>query len=242
MNSAITAIVVDDEYHCIENLVHYINELCPRIKIVGTGSDVAAFEALVVAQNPDLAFLDIHLFGQNIFDVLPAKGSSVVPVFVTAYADHALSAFKANALDYLLKPLEAQEISRCYEKICQYFGIGREEAQNSDSKKIKLKDGDEIYLITLSDIILLRAKGFYTEVFFNYRQGSRQLLLSKPLSLVCEEWSDEDLMRVHRSYAVNLRKIERVIRANSGISVQIAGHTIPISKPNFEAFRNRYCD
>lgn len=242
MNDPITAIIVDDEYHCIENLVHYLNELCPRIKIVGTGSDVHEFQKLLEEVKPELAFLDIHLFGQKIFDVLPQQATNVVPVFVTAYTDHAMSAFKANALDYLLKPLEAQEISRCYEKICHYFGGIRKQTTSSESKKIKLREGEEIFLTTLSEVVLLKARGFYTEVFFKHKTGIKQILLSKPLSTLCEEWTDPDLLRIHRSYAVNLRRIDSVSRANSGISLHVAGQTVPVSKSKFEEFRDRYRD
>lgn len=242
MNNSITAIIVDDEYHCIENLVHYLRELCPRITIVGTGSDIPEFRKLVKEWKPDLAFLDIHLFGQSIFDALPQERTSPVPVFVTAYADHALSAFKVNALDYLLKPLEAKEISRCYEKICHYFSNPRTESVYADSKKIKLREGEEVFLTTVSDVVLLKARGFYTEVYFKYKNSIRQVLLSKPLSALCDEWEDPELFRVHRSFAVNLRKIDSVSRASSGISLHVAGQVVPVSKSKFEEFRERYRD
>lgn len=242
MNNPIRAIIVDDEHHCIENLVHYLNELCPRIQIAATGSDVEEFQRLVEETKPELAFLDIHLFGQNIFDALPAVGSGVVPVFVTAYTDHAMSAFRANALDYLLKPLEAQEIQRCYEKICNYFDGSRSASPLAESKKIKLRDGEEIFLTTLSEVLLLKARGFYTEVYFKHKSGIRQILLSKPLSSLCEEWTDPEILRVHRSYAVNIRRIDSVSRANAGISLHIAGQTVPVSKSKFDEFRSRYRD
>lgn len=242
MNKAITAIIIDDEYHCIENLVHYLNELCPRINIVGSGTDGSAFRRLVNEYKPEVAFLDIHLMGHTIFDALGSESATPVPVFVTAYADHALSAFKVNALDYLLKPLEAKEISRCYDKICHYFDGSVSETISAETKKIKLREGDEIFLTTLSEVLLLKASGFYTEVYFKYKMGIRQILLSKPLSSLCEEWNHPDLLRIHRSFAVNLRKIENVYRSASGISVQIAGHTVPISKSKFEEFRDRYRD
>ena len=154
MENVINTLLVDDEVGCLDNLRHYLAFNCPRIHIVATAGNTETAARLLNTLPVDLAFFDVHLFDQNVFDVLPHINKHNIPVvFVTAYEQYALSAFKASALDYLLKPLETSEVLRSYEKVVHYFdglkaGIAKQQLLSAPcNKKITLRHGENIYRI-----------------------------------------------------------------------------------------------
>jgi two-component system LytT family response regulator len=124
-NKRINAIIVDDEKGCISNLRDHLLKMCPDIYIIATGTSLQEALDQAAGQKVDLAFLDIELFNDNIFNSLPTSETiNFKIVFVTAYAQYALKAIKVEALDYLLKPLADDEILECYAKIKRFFFRG----------------------------------------------------------------------------------------------------------------------
>lgn len=242
MLQRIRAIIVDDESHCIENLRYHISKHCDRLDICGTGTDVRSLLQLCADSKPDVAFLDIHLFDINILDVMHALPPGIAIVFVTAYDKHALDAFRASAIDYLLKPIDAAEIKRCYEKIVHFIdGRNLQSSITYPSKNIQLRSGDSLFIIRTSEILLLNAKGFYTEVIFLHKGVTRSILLSKPLTMTCKDFNDENLVRIHRSHAVNVRRIEHITRGVSGmLTVTISCYNVPVSKSQARQFKDKY--
>ncbi len=241
MARTISAILVDDEPGCLGNLQHYIGAYCPDIRIAGTAMDIDSAASLIREVPVDLAFLDVQLFGRTIFDLLPAEGSVDFPVvFVTAYEQYALSAFRVSALDYLLKPLEQAEILRCYTKIRRHFESLPPAAPAARSARILLRQGEYIYPTSTEQLLYLQAQGFYTNVCFLHEGKVREVMVSKPINVLHQEWENPQLMRVHRSYVINLQQVSSFRRHGGYINLRIADRTIPVAKRRVADFMEKY--
>ncbi len=121
-NKKINAIIVDDEDGCITNLNHYLSKLCPDIAIIAAGNTLKEAMEQAGAKKIDLAFLDVEIFNDNIFNLLAQNPDlDFKIVFVTAYQQYAIKAIKVEALDYILKPLLEDDILECYIKIRKHF-------------------------------------------------------------------------------------------------------------------------
>jgi two-component system LytT family response regulator len=105
------AVIVDDEPHAVRNLVSLLGKYLPQVQVAGTAHSVAKALPLVNDLKPDVLFLDIKMQGESGFDLLPEIGGyNGSVIFVTAYEDYSLKALKAGALDYLLKPIDIEEL------------------------------------------------------------------------------------------------------------------------------------
>lgn len=248
MNQIINAILVDDEIGCLENLRHYLTQYCPNLRVAGTASNLDHIPNLLKSLPVDIAFLDVHIFDRNIFDVLPSIWQADIPiVFVTAYDRYALRAFGVSAIDYLLKPLAFDDVMRCYRKIERYFDTedrkgasDRPELNTKKSKKYVIKNGDHIYALCPDDIVLLKAHGFYTEVFFEQDDRLKNVVISKPINQVHQELDSLQLLRVHRSYVINLKRVTNIRKLGVSHSVEIGHKTVPIAKKRVNAFFDQY--
>lgn len=249
MNKDIRALLVDDEYGCLTVLQHYLEANCPRINVIGTARTTAEAVQLMHTLPVDLAFLDVHLFDTNIFEISPSLWNlPIEKVFVTAYEQYAMQAFRVSALDYLLKPLGTDEVVRCYDKIERYFN-GRIAATNEKNglpaparqRKITLRHGDNVYIVKAEDLLILKAHGIYTTVYFKQGEQLKTVLVCKPINIVCRQWDIPELVRVHRSYAVNIRKVTGIRKQGYNISLEIAGaDLIPVAKRRAADFFDHY--
>lgn len=238
----INTVLVDDEAGCIDNLRFYIQEYCPALKIVNTASNLSEAKVLLADQDVALAFLDVQLFDQNIFDALQHNSrKDLVVVFVTAYEHYALNAFRVSAVDYLLKPIVSGELKSCYDKILRHFNAGSAVPPRvPKAKRIVLRDREQVFLLSIDQILVLKANGFYTQVLFEHGQNTRRIMLSKPLQAVLDDWDQPELLRVHRSYAVNTKHISGVRKMGSSVSLSIGNETIPVAKRRSNEFLDAY--
>jgi len=239
MNKNINAILVDDEPHCIENLRYYLDANCPRIHIVGTGEQPECAEKLLDNLEVDVAFFDIHLFDRNLLDWLSQSGRNIPVVFVTAYEHYALHAFRVQVVDYLLKPLETSEIKRCYNKIIHFLD-GTPVAPAPAARTVTLRQADHVFVVALHDIVMLKAGGFYTTVYFEQEGKLRSVLVAKPINLVCSEYNEPSLMRVHRSYAVNMKRISAIRKTATGVFLETVCGEVPVAKKRKADFFGSY--
>ena len=244
MHKKIAAIIVDDEKGCITNLQHYLTKLCPEINIIATGSTLK--EALTNAGNEkiDLAFLDVEIYDDNIFNALgELPGFDFKIVFVTAYQQYALKAIKVEAIDYILKPLLEDDILECYAKIKKHFmptndagKQGQEALSEKKNKKIIIKNSDNIYIIKSDDVYYMEANGFYTTITFIFNDTEKSVLLSKPMQKAEDEYQYPMFFRVHKSYIVNTAKISGLIK-DDGMNIKMINNKIiPVAKRRINDF------
>jgi len=204
----LTAIVIDDERLARRELRLLLNEFV-EISVIGEAEDLNKASDLIRKYRPDIVFLDIQLSNENGFDLLEVVEKDFELIFVTAFDEHAIRAFEINAIDYLLKPVNPERLTKTLERL---FKGGREKTECSPRKleyddRLFIEVGQRSRFLKISSIKCICADGDYTQVFTD--DGKRHLV-TKPL----KEWErrlpEQYFVRVHRSAMVNLEFIEKV--------------------------------
>lgn len=249
MNHELRTLIVDDEEFCAESLEILIKKHCPTItKIFTNSSPLNALEFL--KSNPvDLLFLDIEMPHLNGFDFLSqAGGFKGSVIFTTAYNEYAIEAFKVNAIAYLLKPVDSQELIQAVEKARENQYLRDQQAivstlkqafhiQTEEEKKIPIHTAEGIYLIPQKDIIRCESEGSYSNVIIVDR---KPILLSKNLRELEELIDSKKFFRLHKSHLVNLDHIKLVSRQEGGGVLMSDDCTVPISRSLKKSFYSRF--
>jgi len=244
LRKRIRAVIIDDEKGCISNLRHHINRYCPEIDVIAEAGNAEGMLRVFKDYVFDVAFLDIEIFDSCVFDLLNGvKNVRCEIVFVTAYEQYAVKAFKVEALDYLLKPPTRSDILDCYGKIMKRFGEKQNEVHNeaatiqSDGlKKVIIKLGENIHAIKQQDILYLKAKGSYTQVLFTINGRVEQAIVSKPIGSLEKEYDNMLFYRVHKSYIINLSKVIGIIKTDITNAKIANNEMIPIAKRRVHDF------
>lgn len=208
----IKAILIDDETHVRQDLRQKIEEHFPHdISIIGEAKSVSEGVAIIQNLNPDLVFLDIDIIGGTGFDVLtqlPSKNFELI--FVTGFNDQAIKAIKAGALDYILKPIDDDELIEAINKAIdtskkdnqleQLIKISSDYFKGTERKRIILKTSEMVHAVYEDDIIYCESEGNYTTYF---TIDSEKIIISKPIKHAEEVLSPSLFIRCHRSFLVN---------------------------------------
>lgn len=242
----IKVLIIDDENHCIVTLEHLLASF-ENVAVVATTQDSTTSKALIELHQPDLVFLDIEMPGMNGFEVisqfekLPFK-----VVFTTAYDQYALKALRLNALDYLLKPLNREDIEVALEKFQQHELLTSKDQilnlhlfhQGKMQDTIALSTQQGLLFVKIDEIMYLEASSCYTFIVMN---DSVKHLASKTLSIFEEVLLDNSLFfRPHKSHIVNLKFIKQYIRGEGGELIMKDGNNIPVSRNRKQEFLNLF--
>lgn len=235
------AILIDDENSNLENLRILLEKHCPQVTIIATAQSVR--DAVDVIENyvPDLVFLDIQMGDKTGFDVLkllPMRNFDVI--FVTAYDQYGIEAIKFAALDYLLKPIDIEELMHAVKKAERKFTRQIQTSQldfllqqlkkpEPTISKIALPMQSEIRYVSLSEIIRCEADNTYTHFFIS---NGEKILVSKSLKEYSDLLRPNGFLRTHQSHLVNPKYVKSWLKEDGGILLLISGDKIPISKPN----------
>jgi two-component system LytT family response regulator len=243
------ALIVDDEPAARENLKDLLHSYCPQVKVTGMAANATEARELMAHATFDILLLDINLGTETGFDLLQPL-SSPYPfhvIFVTAYDEYAIKAFKYAAKDYLLKPINKHELLQAIEKIDAAEKAGQplngfaETADNTlkpDNKKFLLPTKDGWEVVQAGRILYLNAEGSYTTL---YLDNGKVLHASKNLKHYQSLLSNLPfLLRVHKSYIVNTCFITRIIKSDGGSIVMTNGTTIPLSPEIKDLVYNLY--
>lgn len=233
------AVIIDDEQPGINSLRILIQKFVKDVKVVAETTRGADAIELIENYQPEIVFLDIHMPGMNGFEVLDRLSwKNFALIFTTAHREYALKALKNNAVDYLLKPVDYQDILVAVEKIkarlttpgneqnmLMYQKLLQEMGQHS---KLVVNSKVSIENIDLSEVLYLESRSNYTHI---HLQGSKPALVSKTLKIFESSLCKDELgfMRVHHSFIVNLRKVSRYIKLTDTI-VMVEGQKIPLAK------------
>jgi two-component system, LytTR family, response regulator len=240
----INAVIIDDEKHSIEMLEWLLKTYCPDVTILATcQSGEAGLQALSTL-TPDLVFMDIEMPKMNGFDVLDQVGEkSFEIVFITAYDTFAVKAFKYAAINYLLKPVDPDDlvltINRVKEKKTKTEN-GQVELlfqsllkKNTPIERIALSTHDGLIFVQTSDIMYCKAESNYTHVQLIH---GKKILVAKTLKEIDETLSGKDFFRVHASYLVNINHISKFVRGDGGYIVMPDDTQITISRNKRDEF------
>jgi two-component system LytT family response regulator len=248
----ITALIVDDEEFARENLRMLVEEFCEDVRVSGVASSAKEARQLVEEINPDLLFLDIMMPGEDGFHFLESVGNrNFEVIFTTAFRDHALRAIKHNALDYLEKPIDVDDLMKAVEKAKANIGqkkkadipsdrltkILQEIAITNNVEKTVVPTRDGLAVIRNIDIIRLEADENYTTLFC---VGGKKYVSSKGIRAFEEKLDPHMFMRVHKSYIINMaHHLKEFSRTEGNIAVMSDGAQVPVARRKLQDFLDK---
>jgi two-component system LytT family response regulator len=235
------AVIIDDEVTVRNAISSLLGDYFPEIRIIASAGTVEEGYESIVKHKPDLVFLDIELPDGTGFDLL--RKFQQIPfkiIFVTGHQEYALDAIKVSALDYVLKPVDTDELRHAVEKAGEI--ISQEEQklkfqalnENLQSKKVLkriiLHTSDHLQLVSVSDIIRAEADSNYTS--FSLSDG-KHVLVSRTIKEFESLLSGSGMIRVHQSHLVNINYIDRFVKKDGGYLLLKDSTKIPVS-PNLK--------
>lgn len=245
----IRAIIIEDEKRSALLLENLLEEYCAEVEVLGKASTVAEGYQLIRKNMPDVIFLDIEMQKETGFDLLNKFDEIKFEiVFTTAFENYALKAIKFCAIDYLLKPIDVDELKIAVEKVI------RNDQKNKLNKKLKafiqnmqntspgqfqiaLPSTDGLSIIRVSEILYLKSDRQYT--VFHLKSGDA-IMTSKNLGEYEELLLEHNFFRVHHSSLINLGEVRKYMRGDGGCALMSNGEQIDISKRKKEAFLKHF--
>lgn len=228
--------LLDDEPNCSDVLQVLLGKYCPDVWIAGVFNDAELALEAIRRERPDLLFLDIEMPILNGFDLLRrCDPLDFKVVFTTAYDQYAVKAFKFNALDYLLKPVDKDELIGVVQKAQQnavpssaQLSAVQYLKSNPTPERIALPVGQELLLVDVADVLYVESEGSYVSVFL--KDQGKPVVLSKSLREFEDLLNNPGFFRAHNSHLVNLRHIRKIVRTDGGEIVMANGRSLPVAR------------
>ncbi len=229
------AVIIDDERKARQLLYAMLAEHCPQVKAVADCEDLPSGIKAIKREQPDLIFLDIEMPGHSGLELLDFFDEDEINfniIFTTAYSEYAVRAFKMSAIDYLLKPIQPNElmsaVERAQKKQEQLVSLKLlQENLSGKSKKIVLNHTKGIEFLNTADVLFMKGDGAYTEIF--KRDGSKTVA-SKNLKQFEEMLSDQpQFIRTQKSYIVNTEFVSSISKTDGVLQAVIQNHLVPVS-------------
>ena len=250
MPQPLKALIVDDEKNARENLALMLEDHCPHVVVVGLAEDIDQAEVAIAKHQPDVVFLDIRMpSGSEGFELLHRiPNRQFLVVFVTAFRDFALEAFHANAIHYLLKPIDIGEligaVNKVGEQSLRIKGSTHEQHAYQHQleslvanwagapRRLAISHQKGIKMISTDEIIFLEAEGNYTT--FHLSAG-RTFIDTRTIKTYEQMLPAKQFLRTHRSYMVNLDKVDQLLRDNGNWLSMKNGDKVPVSRQRLSA-------
>jgi two-component system LytT family response regulator len=242
---SLRAVIVEDEKHSRETLKNLLEEFCLNIEVVGLAGNVEEAVTTIKEVQPDVIFLDIELQTGTGFDVLnQVSHLNFEVIFTTAFEQYAIKAVKFSSLDYLLKPIDLEELQQAvdkaqtkknqavYKKQLETLMLNLKQ-QKPKLNKICLATSEGFEFIEVNDIIYCKAEGSYTSFVL---KNESKLLVSKHLKEYENLLLEQGFMRVHNSFLINLKEVKKYIKADGGYIIMNNDDTVSISRSKKEDF------
>jgi len=233
----VKVIIVEDEKRVRRSLLNVLQLHCPEISVVGEAEDVSSAMEVIKANKPDVVLLDVKMPDGTGFDLLnQLKPLNFKVIFITAFDQHAVQAFKFSAIDYLLKPVVPQEL---VEALKRAEGQLAAESSNTkldvfmnnlgelayERKKLVLNSQEKIYVVSIKDIVSCAADGNYTKF---HLLENKEVMVSRSLKEFDDMLTPFGFFRSHHSHLINLSLIDRVEK-NDGRVIMKDGSSVLIS-------------
>ena|SRR5436190_12255695 len=244
----IKTLIIEDEQKSRDMLAALIQKNCPDLSVTGLAKNVAEGVDMIKQTNPELVFLDISMPDGSGFDLLEqVPGQKFELIFATASDQHAIRAIKYSACDYLLKPIDADELKAAVDKVVKkrksmpnmenlQFLIQHLKRADDNFQKITLPTGNAYEIVNVKDIVRCEADGSYTNF---HLADKRKLMISAGLKHYEELLPENDFIRVHHHHLINMNHVVRFLKEDGGYAVMSDGSKIEISRRKKEAFMER---
>lgn len=238
------ALIVDDERLARAELISLLEEY-DSIEVVGEAKNAKEGITMVKSLKPDVIFLDIQMPEMDGFEMIKKLDQIPKVVFVSAYDDYAIEAFKVNALDYLMKPVDPDRLKETIEKLKNNTEDDEFTSKNLANRKdrmlsvtdhVFIKDGEKCYYPILSDVRYFESHGNYVKVFFN----DHKPMILRSLNSLEDRLDPDHFFRANRKYIINLNVIEEIENwFNGGLQVTLSrGEKIEISRRQAIRFKD----
>ncbi len=242
-----TAVIVDDEKNAVGALALVLARHCPSVRVVGRAASADEAVKVIREKKPDLVFLDIEMprgTGFQVLEAFPERSFAVI--FVTAYDHYALQAIKFSALDYLLKPVDRQELVQAVERaersrtsadsFRKNFQVLQENMASRIPETLAVPTFDGFEFVKLKDILRLEAAGRYSDIFL---LGGKKLTVSRNLGEFEKLLEGLGFYRVHHGHLIGLAHLKTYLRQDGGTAIMADGARIPVARSKKDAFLAR---
>lgn len=242
-------LLVDDENDALEALEWKLNNYIDNVKVTTCNSPLKAID-IINESKPDVVFLDIQMPEMDGFTMIEkVKNRDFSLIFTTAHDEFALKAIKVSAIDYLLKPVDKDELLASMDKIKvakkgdlleDKLKLLLNNLSDTNNDKINISADGKVYLLDKDDVVMLKSDKSYTTIFLKNEQ---QILVSKTLKEVEKKFQFSEFFRVHNSYLINLNHIKEYLKGLGGELIMTNGLTASISRNRkAELFKKLYLD
>jgi len=233
----ITAIIVDDEQHCIDRLTNLLQQYhAGTVQLLASASSVKEGIKLIREHQPDMIFLDVQIHDRTGFDLLRECGAvNFKVIFTTAYDKFAIQAIKFSAIGYLLKPIDEDDLQEALDKLkdisVENTGLMAAVIENnlqpaSKKKKLTIPSGNELLFVNIDEIIRCHSDINYTTIF---KTDNQKIVVAKTLKEFEELLSDHNFFRVHNSELINLGYIKSYNKGKGGSVLLTDGTELEVS-------------
>lgn len=237
------SVIVDDEYKSRESMRILLEEFCDSVEVCALCQNVDEGIQAIRKFKPEVVFLDVQMQRETGFDLLTKiQNINFEVIFTTAHSEYAIKAFKFSAIDYLLKPIDLEElkfaINKVNKKLYDNISLRLEHlVQNlrstSENYKLALPTSDGLFFVKVSDIIYCEASSNYTEIV---TEDGKKHLVSRTLKEYDDMLTDHNFYRIHNSYLINLNAIKKYVRGEGGYVVMNNDRSLDVSKRKKEGF------
>lgn len=239
MSHFLTCVVVDDELPARQSMCRQVERHCPSIRVLQSCSSASEAYDAILSNAPDVVFLDVQMPGESGLEFLERfENRNFYVVFCTTFRDYAIEAIRKQAFDFLLKPIDPEELKACARRVSRHFfeerPRGTEGVSHAD-RKVEFQTSGQRHFVRYADIECVEACGSYSEI---YLANGRRITISKNLKKV-EELLDDDLFfRVHNSVLVRLPSVDGCNYRKNTLSLR-NGREIQMSTRRREEVRRR---
>lgn len=238
----ITAIIVDDEPDCCESLAMLLERYCPEVKVLDICYSAETAMQSIKDDEPKILFLDIEMPFMNGFQLLEKLGNiNFELIFTTSYDQYAIKAIRFSALDYLLKPIDREELQKAVQKAAQRnqhplpqqleMLLQKLRHPAIPVNKIAIPTMEGYQLLAAESIISCESDSNYTHLLL---KDKRKIIASRNLKEIEELLEDYPFIRVHHSHVVNINEVEKYIKGEGGYLIMSDGSTINVSRSRKE--------
>jgi two-component system LytT family response regulator len=237
------ALIIDDEQRTRELISKMVDSFGFNIETYPLGENVQSGISLIETLQPDIVFLDVQMPDGTGFEVLKSvKHKQFEVIFITAHEEFAIKAIKFSALDYLLKPIDPDELKAALERALRSLDEKKEEIQfealqqniqPSQKRKLVLKTQESVHVVDLEEIIRCEADRNYTSFHLT---GGKKILVSKTMKEYELILAPHHFLRVQQSHLINLKFVDRYDKGNGGTVVMKDGSEVPLSPHKRDLF------
>jgi len=232
----IKAVLVADEARISETVARVVETCCPHVTLVAQIQGVTAGVGLINEHEPDLVLVDTRLKDGSGFDLVRHFDKPFFKIiFLSSSIDYAVKAIKFNAVDYLLKPIDDEELTLAinkaadiirFEENLQQKALGESIKDLQQAQRLVLKTSDQVHVINIADIIRIEADSNYSTF---YLQGGRKIVVTKSIKEYEETLLEHGFHRIHKSHIFNINKMSHLDKADGGFVVMVDGSRVPVA-------------